>query len=70
MLGGVPIQMGAFTVYLILIAAIVFDFFWLDVEQKRWGWMKNWSRLHKGLFFSGFIAVTACIYIGLSLNYM
>ncbi|UOR12903.1 hypothetical protein [Halobacillus amylolyticus] len=62
--------MGSFAALLIILLAAVVDFFWIDVDRKRWGWMKNWSKFHKVLFFSGFIAVSIIIYVGLSLEYI
>ncbi|ELK44849.1 hypothetical protein [Halobacillus sp. BAB-2008] len=62
--------MGAITVVLVILLAVVVDFFWLDVDQRRWGWMKNWSKLQKGLFFAGFAAAALLIYAGLSLEYI
>lgn len=62
--------MGAFTVLMFVVSAVVVDFFWLDVDRKRWGWIKNWSRFQKGLFFSGFIIVSVLIYVGLSLEFI
>ncbi|MFB4166839.1 hypothetical protein [Virgibacillus sp. JSM 102003] len=62
--------MGAFASISIILLAVIIDFFLMDVDRKRWGWMKNWSRFHKILFFLGFIAITSIIYIGLSLEYL
>ncbi len=62
--------MGAFSAFLLIVVAVAVDFFWFDVDRKRWGWMKNWSKLHKIMFFSGFIAVTLLIYVGVSLDYL
>ncbi|WP_079526098.1 hypothetical protein [Halobacillus hunanensis] len=61
--------MGAFSAFLLIIVAVTVDFFWVDVDRKRWGWMKNWSKFNKVLFFSGFIAVSLIIYVGISLEY-
>ncbi|MGP4070343.1 hypothetical protein [Halobacillus sp. B29] len=60
--------MGAFGALVIVVVAVVVDFFWLDVDQKRWGWMKSWTKFQKGLFFSGFAIVSVLIYVGLSLE--
>ncbi|MDR4889744.1 hypothetical protein RGU12_19815 [Fredinandcohnia sp. QZ13] len=54
---------------LIIVVALLADYFWFDVDKKRWGWMKNWSKFHKGLFFSGFAVVTVLVYVGLSIKY-
>ena len=63
--------MGSFVVFLIIIfLTVIADFFWLDSDRKRWGWMKTWSNQNKVIFFSGFILVSSLIYFGLSINYL
>lgn len=55
-----------FIVFIFIITlAVLIDFFWLDTERKRWGWMKSWSKLQKTLFFLAFILASGLIYIGL-----
>ena len=54
---------------IIIILAVLADYFWFDVDKKRWGWMKNWSAFYKSLFFFGFIVVSVLIYLGLSTEY-
>ena len=61
--------MGPFLVFLLIILTVVIDFYWLDRDRKRWGWMKNWSNKNKALFIIGFIAVSSLIYLGLSIKY-
>ncbi|MEH7386409.1 hypothetical protein V7147_13530 [Bacillus sp. JJ1521] len=61
--------MSPFIALFILVLAVLADYFWLDVDKKRWGWMKNWSKQNKVLFFSGFTVVTVLIYFGLSIKY-
>ena len=61
--------MSPVIITLLILAAVLADYFWFDVDRKRWGWMKNWSNLNKSLFFSGAIIVSALIYFGLSVNY-
>ncbi|MEH7236819.1 hypothetical protein [Bacillus sp. JJ1562] len=61
--------MSPFIAFFIIVLAVFADYFWLDIDKKRWGWMKNWSKLNKGLFFSGFTVVTVLIYMGLSIKY-
>ncbi len=56
-------------VLLIIILVVVVDFFWLDIDRKRWGWMKDWDKYQKGLFFAGFIILSFLIYLGLSMNF-
>ncbi|MGN8644572.1 hypothetical protein ACTNEO_00620 [Gracilibacillus sp. HCP3S3_G5_1] len=55
---------------IIIILSIVADYFWFDVNKKRWGWRRGWSTRNKVLFFSGFIVVSAFIYFGLSKDYL
>ncbi|MDL4839430.1 hypothetical protein [Aquibacillus rhizosphaerae] len=62
--------MGPFIAMLIIAVAVVADFFWFDIDRKRWGWMKNWSSRQKVLFFSGFAIVISLVYIGLSAEYL
>lgn len=50
---------------LIIIISVAIDYFWLDVDRKRWGWMKSWSRSKKALFISGFLLVSILIYTGM-----
>ncbi|WP_075980136.1 hypothetical protein [Bacillus massilinigeriensis] len=61
--------MSPFIALFIIILAVLADCFWFDVDKKRWGWMKNWSKLNKGLFFSGFIVISILIYMSLSVKY-
>ncbi|MDZ5472350.1 hypothetical protein SM124_11385 [Bacillus sp. 31A1R] len=61
--------MNSFLIFLILILTVVIDYYWLDTDLKRWGWMKKWSNRNKVLFFTGFIAVSGLIYLGLSIKY-
>ena len=61
--------MGSLAVILVIVLAVVVDYFLLDGNRKRWGWMKNWSKLNKSIFFLGFVAVSLFIYLGLSVEY-
>ncbi len=62
--------MSTFAALIVIVLAVIVDFFWLDVDRKRWGWMKHWTKFQKGLFFSGFIVVTILIYAGFSLEFL
>ena len=62
--------MELLTVFLVLIIAVTVDFLWFDVEQKRWGWMKSWSKRNKVLFFAGFFFVAFFLYLGLGWEYL
>jgi uncharacterized metal-binding protein len=61
--------MSSFIIVLIIVLAVLVDFFWLDVDGKRWGWMKNWSKIQKIIFFVFFIVISLAIYLGLSTEY-
>lgn len=63
------IVMSLFGIFLIIVLTVLVDCFFLDVNKKRWGWMKNWTNLSKRFFFVGFIIVSVLIYIGLSNKY-
>ena len=60
------IALGPFLVLIIIVFTLWIDYFWLDRESKRWGWIKGWSSKNKVLFFIGFIAVSSMIYLVLS----
>lgn len=62
--------MNPFIAIFIIVLAILADYFWFGVDKKRWGWMKDWSKLSKGLFFSGFAVFSLLIYLGLSFKYL
>ncbi|MFE8699777.1 hypothetical protein ACFYKX_03970 [Cytobacillus sp. FJAT-54145] len=61
--------MNSFLIFLILILTVVIDYYWLDTDLKRWGWMKKRSKRNKVLFSTGFIAISGLIYLGLSIKY-
>ncbi|MBB6447873.1 hypothetical protein [Bacillus benzoevorans] len=62
--------MSPIIVLLIIVLAVIMDYFWFDVDKKRWGWMKNWSKFKKIMFFSSFVVVSVIIYLGLSLEFL
>lgn len=61
--------MGSFVIFLIIIITVLIDYYWLDIDRKRWGWIKNWSNQKKAIFFTGLIIVSSLIYLGLSIKY-
>ncbi|WP_312094351.1 hypothetical protein [Niallia sp.] len=61
--------MNPLIVIMIIGLAVLIDCFWLDVNKNRWGWMKNWNRLSKGMFFSAFIIVSVLLYFAISAVY-
>ncbi|MFC4182514.1 hypothetical protein [Saccharococcus thermophilus] len=61
--------MSSFIIVLIIALAVLVDFFWLDIDGKRWGWMKSWSKIQKIIFFVFFIIISLAMYFGLSTEY-
>jgi hypothetical protein len=61
--------MSSFIIVLIIALAVLVDFFWLDVDRKRWDWMRSWSKIQKIIFFGFFIVISLAIYFGLSTEY-
>ncbi len=62
--------MSVFAAFIVIVLAVLVDYFWLDHDRKRWGWMKNWSKRNKRLLLIGFVAATGLIYLGLSASYL
>jgi hypothetical protein len=52
----------------ILILTILIDYFWIDMERKRWGWLKSSSKRTKIIFFSIFIVISIVIYLGITID--
>ncbi|SFF66746.1 hypothetical protein SAMN05216353_1052 [Halobacillus alkaliphilus] len=50
----------------VIVLAVVLDFFWFDVDRKRWGWMKKWTKVQRAIFLTGLIFLTFLIYLGMS----
>ncbi|GLY09669.1 hypothetical protein ACP2W0_17420 [Pseudobacillus badius] len=46
----------------IVLVAIIVDFFWLDIENKRWNWLKNRSVSQQVLFFAFFLGASMILY--------
>ena len=61
--------MSPIIVLLIIVLAVIADYFLFDVDKKRWECMKNGLNLQKVLFFSGFVVSSVVIYFGLSLRF-
>lgn len=61
--------MNPLIVIMIIGLAVLIDCFWLDVNKKRWGWMKNWTSFSKRMFFSAFIIVSVLLYFAISAVY-
>lgn len=49
--------MSPFLAFLIISVAIILDYYWFDANKRRWGWMKNWSKLQKRIFI--FVVIIA-----------
>ncbi|MEK4029170.1 MULTISPECIES: hypothetical protein [Bacillaceae] len=47
---------------IVIIGALMIDFFWLDVESKRWKWLKNRSKPQQVLFFVFFMSSSLVLY--------
>ena len=62
--------MSPIIVLLIIVLAVIMDYFLFDVDKKGWGWMKNWSNFKKAMFFSSFVVASVVIYFGLSLEFL
>jgi|UPI0005CCAEA1 hypothetical protein len=62
--------MSSFIIVLIIVLAVLVDFLWLDVDRKRWSWMRSWSKIQKIIFFVFFIVISLAIYFGLSTEYL
>ncbi|CAM3931031.1 Transmembrane protein [Alkalicoccus chagannorensis] len=62
--------MGTLAAVLIIFAAVLIDFYWLDRDKKRWGWMSHWSNYQKAGFFSAFLLLSAIAYTVLSLSFL
>lgn len=55
------------TLALVLIFMFVIgDFLWLDQDNKRWGWLKNWPKSAKIVFFSSFGGILFAFYVVVS----
>ncbi|NRD76578.1 hypothetical protein HPT25_03615 [Bacillus sp. BRMEA1] len=61
--------MSSFLSVFIIELAVLADYFWFDVDKKRWGWLKNLSKLNKVLFFLGLTIISILIYFSLSTEY-
>ncbi len=62
--------MSTFLVYLIIALAVAGDFFLLDRNRKRWGWMDKWSNKGKVLFFTVLLLSSFVMYFGMSIKYI
>lgn len=63
------IGMSSLMAILILIMAVLVDYFYLDMDKRRWGWLKKRSKRSKALILTGILLVSFFIYLGLSSDY-
>ena len=64
------IKLNLFLALLIIAVAVVTDYFWFDSYGNRWGWMKNWSKWKKSVFFSVIIIVGVVTYLADGMKYI
>lgn len=46
----------------VVLVALIVDFFWLDMESKRWKWLKNRPKSQQFIFFAFFMGASAILY--------
>ncbi|MFZ0369516.1 MAG: hypothetical protein WAM07_07935 [Halobacillus sp.] len=51
----------------VIVLAVVADFFWFDVDRKRWGWMKKWTKVQRAMFLTGLVTISFIVYLGMSI---
>ncbi|SFJ87556.1 hypothetical protein SAMN04488574_13215 [Bacillus sp. 71mf] len=54
---------------LLIILAVLADYYWLDMDSKRWGWFKKGSKKQKAIFFTLVLLVTFIGYILIDIEY-
>jgi len=52
---------------MVIVLAVVADFFWFDVDRKRWGWTKKWTKVQRAMFLTGLIFISFIVYLGMSI---
>ena len=63
------IGMSSLMAILILIMAVLVDYFYLDMDKRRWGWLKKRSKRSNALILTGILLVSFFVYLGLSSDY-
>jgi len=56
-------KLNPFLALSIVAVCIILDYFWFDNYGKRWGWIKEWSTLQKGLLFLGIAVFGVLVYL-------
>jgi len=41
-----------FFYFILILLFLLVDYYWLDIDTKRWGWFKNRSKKQKTIFFT------------------
>ncbi len=61
--------MSSIMALVILALALLVDYFYIDRDKRRWGWLKNRSKHSKCLILTMFVVVLFFIYLGISSEY-
>ncbi|MGG0593532.1 hypothetical protein ABEY80_27325 [Priestia megaterium] len=54
----------------IIILTVIFDYFIFDYNDKRWGWLKSFSKPVRVGVISCYLLMSFIIYFALSLKYI
>ncbi|MEK5107051.1 hypothetical protein MHI57_09765 [Cytobacillus sp. FSL K6-0129] len=54
----------------IIFVALIVDFLWLDMESKRWKWLKSQSKPQQILFFTSFLGASMILYFLFGLKFL
>ncbi|MFI8708423.1 hypothetical protein ACIGHG_15325 [Bacillus sp. NPDC077411] len=58
-----------FWYFLLILLAVLADYYWLDMDSKRWGWFKKTSKKQKAIFFTFVLLLTFIVYILIDIEY-
>ena len=62
--------MSLLIVAAIIILSVIADYFIFDYENKRWGWLKGYSKPVRISIISCYLIMSFIIYCALSLRYI
>ncbi|MGP0689657.1 hypothetical protein ACW5UC_24230 [Priestia aryabhattai] len=62
--------MSLLIVGIIIILSVVADYFIFDYDDKRWGWLKGYSKPGRIGIISCYLVISFTIYFALSLKYI
>ena len=62
--------MSLLIVGIIIILSVVADYFIFDYDDKRWGWLKGYSKPIRIGIISCYLVISFTIYFALSLKYI